>query len=165
MCEQVLRHLSRTSTPASLLDVRAQPFSVTSVVAAIAASATTGALLAMGRRAGRAVMPFAAIGAVPLSRTNIGIAGLAVAGGLLHIAAMFVWASVYVWLAERTKQPVVTAIVVAVVNFLVSWLVTWGTGRGIASVLPLGDRVLYAVILAGAYVAGMRYALPASRNA
>jgi hypothetical protein len=160
-----LRHLSRTSAPASLLDVRAQPFSLTIVVGAIAASATTGALLAMGHRAGRAVMPFAAIGAVPLQRTNLGTAGLAVAGLFLHVAAMFVLASVYVWVAERTKQPVVTAILVAVVNLVASWLVTWATGRGVATVLPLGDRVLYAVILAAAYIAGMRYALRASRNA
>ena len=119
----------------------------------------------MGRRLGRAVMPFAAIGAVPFQRTNLGTVGLAVAGFLLHIAAMFAWAFVFVWLAERTKQPVVTAIVVAVVNLVASWLLTWATGRGVATVLPLGDRVVYAVILAAAYIAGMRYALPASRNA
>ena len=165
MHEQVLRHLSRTFPPASLFDVRAQPFSDTIVVGAIAASATAGALLAMGHRAGRALTPFAAIGAVPLQRTEIGFAGLALAGALLHLVAMFVWAFVFVWLAERTKQPVVAAIVVAVVNFLASWLLTSATGRGVATVLPLGDRVLFAVILAGAYVAGMRYALPASRTA
>lgn len=119
----------------------------------------------MGRRAGRALMPFAAIGAVPLQRTNLGTVGLAVAGLFLHIAAMFVWAYLFVWLAERTKQPVVTAIVVAAVNFVASWLVTWATGRGVATVLPLGDRVVYSVILAAAYMAGMRYALRASRNA
>jgi len=158
-----LRHLSRTSPPASLFDVRAQPFSDTIVVGAIAASATTGALLAMGHRAGRALMPFAAIGAVPLHRTDIGFSGLVLAGAVLHLVAMFVWAFVYVWLAERTKQPVVSAIVVAAVNFMASWLLTSATGRGVATVLPLGDRVLFAVILAGAYVAGMRYALPASR--
>ena len=159
------RHLSRTSAPASLLDVRAQPFSDTIVVGAIAASATTGALLAMGHRAGRALTPFAAIGAVPFHQTDIGFAGLVLAGALLHVIGMFVWAFVFVWLAERTKQPVVTAIVVAAVNFLMSWLFTWATGRGIGTVLPFGDRVLFAVILAGAYVAGMRYALPASRAA
>ena len=119
----------------------------------------------MGRRAGRAVMPFAAMAAVPLQRTSLGTVGLAVAGVFLHVVAMFVWAAVFVWLAERTKQPVVTAIVVAVVNFVASWLVTWATGRGLATVLPLGDRVVYAVILAAAYIAGMRYALPASRSA
>ena len=164
MREQVSRHLSRTSAPASLLDVRAQPFSVTIVVGAIAASATTGALLAMGHRAGRALMPFAAIGAVPFQRTDLGFAGLVFAGALLHLVAMFVWAFVFVWLAERTKQPVVAAIVVAAVNFMVSWLLTSATGRGVATALPLGDRVLFAVILAGAYVAGMRYALPGSRT-
>lgn len=92
-------------------------------------------------------------------------ASLVLAGALLHLVAMFVWAFVFVWLAERTKQPVVSAIVVAAVNVMVSWLLTWATGRGVATVLPLGDRVLFAVILAGAYVAGMRYALPGSRTA
>src|SRR5262245_27969700 len=93
-CEQVSRHLSRTSGPASLLDVRAQPFSDTIVVGAIAASATTGALLAMGHRAGRALMPFAAIGAIPFQRTDIGSAGLVFAGALLHLVGRFGWGAV-----------------------------------------------------------------------
>ena len=146
--------------------VRAQPFSPAVVVGAIAASATTGALLAMGRRAEHAAMPFASIGAVLFQRTaNSGVVGLVFTGFVLHIVAMFVWAYVYVWIVERTKRPVLGAIAVAAANFFSSWIVAWSSGRGVASVLPLGDRIVYAVILAGAYVVGMRYALPASRNA
>ena len=39
------------------------------------------------------------------------------------------------------------------------------TGDGLASVLSLGDRVTFAVILTIALVVGMRYARPYSRNA
>ena len=128
-------------------------------VGAIAAAATTGALIAMGHRAGHAAMPFAAIGAVPFQRaSNSGVVGLVFTGFVLHVAAMFVWAFVYAWLASRLRRPVLVAIIIAAVNFLCSWIVAWASGRGMASVLPLGDRIVFAAILASAYVVGMRYA-------
>ena len=146
--------------------VRVQPFPPAVVVGVIAASATTGALIAMGRRAGHAAMPFASIGAVPFERTaNSGVVGLVFTGFILHVAATIVWSFIYFWIAERTRRPVISAIGVASANFIASWLVAWASGRGIASVLPLGDRVLYAAILAAALVVGMRYAFSTSRNA
>jgi len=111
-------------------------------------------------------MPFASIGAVPFERSaNSGVVGLVFTGFILHVAATIVWSFIYFWIAERTRRPVITAIGVASANFFASWLVAWSSGRGIASVLPLGDRVVYAAILAGALVVGMRYAFPTSRNA
>lgn len=111
-------------------------------------------------------MPFASIGAVPFERTaNSGVVGLVFTGFILHVAATIVWSFICVWIAERTKRPILTAIGVASANFFASWLVTWSSGRGIASVLPFGDRLLYAAILAGALVVGMRYAFSSSRNA
>ncbi|HEY9228587.1 MAG TPA: hypothetical protein VIP11_18175 [Gemmatimonadaceae bacterium] len=146
--------------------MRAKPFSAAIVVGTIAASSTTGALVAMGRRAGHAAIPFAAIGAVAFQRTaDSGVVGLVFTGFVLHVAAMFVWAFVYVWIAERTRRPITTAITVATVNFLVSWLVAWSTGRGVASVLPLGDRIVFGAILAASYIVGMRYAFSTPRNA
>lgn len=146
--------------------VRAKSPSPAVVVGSIAAAATTGALLAMGHRAGHVGLPFASIGAVPFQRTaNSGVVGLVFTGFVLHVAAMFVWAFVYVWIARMTRRPVVSAVGMAAANFFCSWLVAWASGRGIATVLPLGDRLLLAVILAGAYVAGMRYAFPPLRNA
>src|SRR6185503_16003651 len=86
-----------------LCGVRAQPLSPAVVVGTIAASATTGALIAMGRRAGHAVIAFASIGAVPFERTsNSGAVGLVFSGFVLHVAAMFVWALIYVWIAQRS---------------------------------------------------------------
>lgn len=120
----------------------------------------------MGRRAGHPAFPFAAIGAVPFQRTaNSGMVGLVFPGFVLHVAAMFVWAVAYVWLARLTQRRVVSAVIVAAAHFGASWLVAWASGRGIAAVLPLGDRLLLAVILAVSFVVGMRYALPPLRNA
>jgi len=34
------------------------------------------------------------------------------------------------------------------------------SGSGLATVLALGDRIVYAVVLAGALVVGMRFAFP-----
>lgn len=136
------------------------------VVGTIAAAATTGALVAMGHRAGHAAIPFASIGAVPFQQTaNSGVVGLVFAGFVLHVAAMFVWAFVYVGLARVTRRTIASAALVAIANFFFSWLVAWASGRGIAAVLPLGDRLVFAVILATAYVVGMRYAFPPLRNA
>jgi hypothetical protein len=115
----------------------------------------------MGHRAGHAAIPFAAIGAVPFQRSaNSGVVGLVFTGFILHVGAMFVWAFLCVWFTERVRRPIVVATVVATANFFSSWIVAWSTGRGLASVLPLGDRLGLALVLAAAYVMGMRYAFP-----
>jgi hypothetical protein len=111
-------------------------------------------------------MPFAAIGAVPFQRTSdSGVVGLVFIGFVFHVAVTFVWSALYVWLAERSRRRMMLAMAFAAANFFCSWIVTWSTARGLASVLPLGDRIVYAIILAIALVMGMRYAFLYSRNA
>ena len=81
-----------------------------------------------------------------------------IGGVLLHVAATFLWCAVCVNLAKRLRSQVLAALIVVVANFLVSGLVVSLTGRGMASELTLGDRVIYATVLTASLIVGMRYA-------
>ena len=149
-----------------LCAVQEQPISAGVVVGSVAAAATTGALVAMGHRVGHVGIPFAAIGAVPFQRSaSSGVVGLVFTGFVLHVALMFAWGVICVWLAARTQRPMLAAGSVAVADFLCSWIVAWASGKGLATVLPLGDRIAFALILAVTLVVGMRYAFSSLRNA
>lgn len=138
--------------------VRAQAISQGAVVGSVAAAATTGALIAMGHRLGGARVPFAAIGAVLLRRDSSGAAAVLL-GILLHFAIVLMWSVVFVWLTEHLmRRDALAAGAVAVGHFMVAWIVAWMTGRGLSTVLTLGDRIALAVVLAGALVVGMRFA-------
>ena len=50
-------------------------------------------------------------------------------------------------------------------QFTLSWIIAWSSGSGLASVLALGDRIVYALVLAGALVVGMRFAFPSQYKA
>ena len=86
-------------------------------------------------------------------------------GLVLHAVAILVWTVVCVQLARAFARRDVAAGVVAVSQFMLSWIIAWSSGTGLASVLALGDRIVYAVVLAGALVVGMRFAFPAPREA
>jgi len=146
-----------------LLDVHGRPASATTIITTIgilAASATTGALIAMGHRVGGASLPFAAIASVLFGRElGAGSNGLVVAGVLLHLIATFVWAAVFVWLLRSWDgREVLAAVVVGAAELTYSWSAAHVTGAGIATLLPLGDRVVLAVILSASLVAGIRFA-------
>ena len=148
----------RTMTVRLVLGACAQPISQGAVVGCVAAAATTGALIAMGHRLGGVGIPFAAVGAVLLSRNPSG-AAVVTAGVVLHVAAMLVWSVVFVWLAERLmRRDALAAALVAAGHFVVAWIVAWTTARGLSTVLTLGDRIALALVLAGALVVGMRFA-------
>lgn len=146
-----------------LCDVRDQRFSPTTVVGAISAAATTGALIAIGHRMGDIGAPFAAIASIfapaaSRSRGTGGGASAVLGGGILQIVAMFVWSAICVRLARRTGSRVLAALVVAGANLVVSRLVLSRTGHGLASELTLGDAVIYAIVLTASLIVGMRYA-------
>jgi hypothetical protein len=130
-----------------------RPYSPTTVVGAIAAAATAGALIAMGHRAGGAGSVFAAIASV-LGRSG----GNVFVGVVVHTALIFVWSAICVWLATRLRSQLFAAAVVAIANFLLATLVASSSGRGLASELTLGDRLIYAVVLTASLIVGMRYA-------
>jgi hypothetical protein len=137
------------------------------IVGGITSAATVGALIAMGRRLGSAGIPFAAISAALFHRTAAGgEVGLVFAGVVLHVTIMFVLAFVCVWLVERLAVArVVAALLVALGELGLSWLVAWSRGAGMATILPLGDRVVLAIVTVLSLVVGMRFALPSLRNA
>lgn len=137
------------------------------VVGSVAAGATTGALMAAGHRAGSVRLPFAAIGAVLFHRAPSATAfGLVMAGLVLHIAMTFAWSAVFAWIVQwEARRDLIAACGVAIAQLAVSWAVASLTGTGLASVLPLGDRIVVALVMGGALVAGMRFARPVSRIA
>ena len=152
--------------PRLLWSVRDQSIFSGVVIGGITAAATTGALIAMGRRQGSAGLPFAAIGAAFSHQTTSAVAANLVLGGfVLHVLAMIAWSFIFVWLTDRLGgKHVVATILVTMVAFAFSILVTQWRGSGLASVLPLGDFLVLAVIFAGSLEAGMRFALPNLRN-
>ena len=134
--------------------------SVIRVVAVITAAATIGALVGMGRRAGAAGLPFAAIGAVLTHEMpRAGATAMVVTGLMLHVIGMFIWSAIFVRLAQHVfAKDWIAALVTAVTQMIVSWFVAWTTATGVASVLPLGDRLVFVVVLTVALVVGMRLA-------
>lgn len=136
-------------------------------VGALAAAATTGALIAIGHRLGGAGLPFAAIGAALFHETVSGRAtGLIVAGLVAHVIAVFAWSWIAVWLVRARHWRVeAAALAVVVAAHLFSWIDAWWTGAGLASAVTLGDRIVLAAVFAGALVVGMRFAPPVSQSA
>lgn len=113
----------------------------------------------MGHRAGAALLPFAAVGALLLHRTPSSAAvALIVAGVALHVAMMFLWSIAFVWIVEWAHyRSLGAALLIGFGQFVVSWVVAWSTGDGLASVLALGDRLVFALVLVIALVVGMRF--------
>lgn len=114
----------------------------------------------MGHRLGSAGIPFAAISAAVFQRTvSGGAVGLVFTGLILHIAIIFVWSATFVWIVQRLRwRTWIAAGVVGIAALIFSWLIAWSLGGGLSSVLPLGDRLVYAFVLAIAMVVGMRFA-------
>lgn len=139
--------------------VSARPLSPSIVVGGVAAAATTGALVAIGLRLGGVGVLFASISAMPFHRVATMTTHPILAGVVVHAAAIFLWSLCYVQLARVLARPALVAGMVAAGQFTLSWIIAWSSGTGLASVLALGDRVVYAVVLAGALVVGMRFAL------
>jgi len=130
----------------------------------VVASATTGALIALGHRAGGAELPFAAVGAALLHATpgNRDLV-VAITGVVLHVAMMLLWSAIFVWLVDHTRLgELISALLIAIGHFVTSWAVASSTGAGAASVLPLGDRLVLAVVLFTALISGMRLAFLSS---
>lgn len=143
-----------------------RPFSPVIVVGSVAAAATTGALLAMGRRLGAAGYPFGAIAAGLLHETARSTWTLSILGVGIHVVITFLWSALAVWCHRALGwRPWVAAFMVAIGAHLLSWLLAWSTGNGLASVLALGDRIALAVVFALALVAGIRIAFLARRSA
>ena len=146
--------------------VSARPISPVVVVGGVAAAATTGALVAVGHRLGSTGLPFASIAGVLFHQAAMASAArMVTAGVVLHGVAIFVWSLICVQLARAFTRRDIAAGVVAASQFTLSWIIAWSSGSGLASVLALGDRIVYALVLAGALVVGMRFAFPSLHEA
>ncbi|MFI5230333.1 MAG: hypothetical protein ACHQWU_14765 [Gemmatimonadales bacterium] len=137
------------------------------VLGSIAAAATTGALLAIGRRLGGPSVALAAVGNVVVQAPGgAGTPPAILVGLALHVVAAFVWTAVFFAVWNRLqRRDIVAALIVAAGQLALSWIVARASGAGIATVVPLGDRVLLALILALSLVVGMRFAFSPLRNA
>ena len=137
-----------------------EPVRRTLIVGAIAASASTGALIAAGHRVGSAMLPFAGIGAVAYGRVPTGASRpLVAAGVVVHLATTLLWSAAFIGLVDRTRiRPRSAAAIIGTGQLGLSWLVASSSGKGMATLLPLGDRLVVAAVLVGAMVAGMRFA-------
>jgi hypothetical protein len=142
--------------------VSARPITPAVVVGGVAVAATTGALVAVGHRLGSTGLPFASIAGVPFHQASS--ARMVTTGLVLHAVVIFVWSLICVQLARALTRRDLAAGVVAASQFTFSWIIAWSSGSGLASVLALGDRIVYAVVLAGALAMGMRFAFPAPRK-
>jgi hypothetical protein len=133
----------------------------------VVAGATTGALVAIGHRLGSVGLPFAGIAASLLRRTATSAdLELVTIGVGLHVVLMLCWTALFVWFVEERRwRPGVAAIVVAVLAHGASWVVAWATGNGLASQLPLGDRIVLALVLAASLTIGIRFAFSLKREA
>jgi hypothetical protein len=159
------RALEQARASGLLWGVQDRESSPVPIVAAVVAAATIGALIAMGRRLGSAAFPFASIAALVLRSSGFGIDSRSLIGGLLlHLLFIFLWSALAVQLS-RGLGPTLSALLTATTQFVVSWIIAWWSGSGLASALALGDRLVYAVVLAGALVVGMRFAFSPTRNA
>lgn len=130
------------------------------MTAGVAFAATTGALIAMGHRAGSVEAPFAAIGALLIDgASSRGTIAPVLAGFIMHLAAIVVWSLIGVWLVEHVRwRTIAVAVIVGVVQFGLSATIARATGRGLASALIFGDRLVFSLVLALSLVVGMRFA-------
>lgn len=158
-------HLSTREAPACFVAMQERESSPVFIVGCVVVAATTGALIAMGRRLGSPGFPFASIGAIVFRSSGFAIDLRSLVGGLLlHVVFVFLWSMLAVQLARGLGRALAAALT-ATTQFIVSWIVAWWSGSGLASALALGDRIVYAVVLAGALVIGMRFAFSLTRNA
>ena len=164
--------LERRVSPRLLCFVKRNDASALLVCGSIAAAATSGALVAIGRRLGAPSAGFAAIGTLfarDASLTTGTGATLAVVGLIAHLVASVAWTFVFVRFVDGLHalpgHIAWAGLLVAVLQLVLSWIIARVSGRGIATVLPLGDRVVLAFCLAISLVVGMRFAFSPLRNA
>ena len=129
----------------------------------LAATATAGALIIMGNRSATVARPFNAIAGhllgVQKSDAFGFVAGVTIPGVAVHVFLTTVAGVVVAVMARRRFAPTwVAAMAVAVLSAFISVGIARRGGSSLARVLPIGDVVLYYVILAAALVLGIRLA-------
>jgi hypothetical protein len=133
------------------------------LIGIIVAAATGGALVGFGLLSGTPYALFNAIAAVFLGVRAQGLVGFQALvtplGMLAHWGLATLWSVAYAHAAQRMRGArVPLAIGMALADFV---LVTWVArlaGAGLGIVLPLGQRLVFGLVLAAALLVGMRLA-------
>lgn len=129
----------------------------------LAATATSGALIAIGKRAATVARPFNAIAGhfLGVARSDAFgfVAAVTIPGVVLHVVLATLAGLVVAFVARRRIAPAwVASVAIAALSALVSVGIARRGGSSLARVLPLGDVVLFYVIVALSLVVGIRLA-------
>jgi hypothetical protein len=129
----------------------------------LAATATAGALIVMGSRSATAARPFNAIAGhllgVQKSDAFGFVAGITIPGVFLHVLlTTFAAVAIVITTRRRIASAWLAAFAVPALAALVSIGIARRGGSSLARVLPLGDLVLFYIILAASLLLGIRLA-------
>lgn len=132
--------------------------------AGIAAAATTGVLIGIGRRDATPWYPFNVAASHMLgarAAASFGFVPATVVGLLVHLAIIAALSVVLLTAVRRRRAPLwVAAAGLALFAALISMGLARRGSPALAGILPVGDLVLYYVLLAASLGVGMRFALP-----
>ena len=131
----------------------------------LAASASAGTLIAIGRRASTAARPFNVIASHVIgsrAADSFGfVAAITLTGVVLHVALTVVLGIVALGIVGRRLAP---AWLASAAMSLLLGLISVGLARrgtpSLAQLFSLGDLLAYYLILATSLVVGIRFALP-----
>jgi hypothetical protein len=131
----------------------------------LAAAATAGTLIAIGRRVGTGARPFNIIASHALGSRAAEVFGfvpaITLTGVALHVGLTTVLGIVSLATVRLRLSPAwLTAGALSLVCCLVSIGVARRGGLSLAALFPAGDLLVYYLVLAVALVAGIRFALP-----
>jgi hypothetical protein len=129
----------------------------------LAATASAGALIAIGRRAATVARPFNAIAGHVLGVRNSDaygfVAGITITGIALHVLLSMLAGVAVATVARRRFAPAwLASIALAMLSALVSVGIARRGGSSLARVLPIGDLVLFYLVVAIALGVGTRLA-------
>jgi hypothetical protein len=129
----------------------------------LSATATSGALIAIGSRAATVARPFNAIAGhlLGVRRTDAFgfVPAITITGVALHVLLLALGGVVVAVLTRRRILPAwLAAVALATLSALVSVGVAKRGGSSLARVLPVGDLILFYVIVALSLIVGIRLA-------
>jgi len=155
--------LSRRAQPDFFLAVNRADLRVGISSGLLAATATGGALVAMGSRAATVARPFNAIAGhlLGLQRSDAFgfVPGVTILGIALHVLLVTLAGVAVASVARRRLAPAwAAALALSTLSALVSAGIARRGGSSLARVLPVGDLILFYLLLAATLTIGIRIA-------
>ncbi len=154
--------LESTTATNFLLAVNRDDLRVGISAGLVTATAAAGALIAIGHRSATVARPFNVIAGhligVQKSDAYGFVPGITIPGIAIHVL-LSVLAGVAVTLIARRLAPAwIASLAVAIISALVSVGIARRGGSSLARILPVGDLVLFYIVVAIALVIGTRLA-------